>query len=79
MERQEQHYRRERTYTTELADLGYAAGDAETERYKISEMNACENTTIKRCVVVTADAQGKQPADEDLTLSSRGEKNANWD
>ena len=79
MEKQEQHYRRKRTYATALSDLGYA-GSAETERYKIVEpMAACENTTIRRCVLITADAQGKQPVDQKLTLNSRGEKNANWD
>ena len=78
MEKQEQHYRRERTYATALSALGYA-GDAETERYKIVEpMEACD-TDIRRCVVVTANPQGKQPADQKLTLSSSGEKSANWD
>ena len=79
MEKQEQHYRRKRTYATALSDLGYA-GSAETERYKIVEpMAACDGTNIRRCVVITANAQGKQPTGQNLTLSSRGEKNANWD
>jgi len=80
MEKQEQHYRRERTYAEELSDLGYAGNIAETERYKIANpMVPCDGTNIRRCVVITANAQGKQPAGQNLTLSSRGEKNANWD
>ena len=78
MEKQEQHYRRKRTYATDLSELGYA-GAVETERYKISEMKACENTTIRRCVEITADSQGKQPADDDMTLDSKGKKSDNWD
>ena len=79
MEKQEQYYRRNRTYTVELTDLGLT-GVVETERYKIvSPMEACANTTIRRCVLITADSQGKQPADQDLTLTSTGEKNAHWD
>jgi len=79
MEKQEQYYRRNRTYTVELTDLGLT-GVVETERYKIvGPMEACAGTTIRRCVLIKADSQGKQPADQDLTLSSRGEKNAHWD
>ena len=52
MEKQEQYYRRNRTYTVELTDLGLT-GVVETERYKIvSPMEACANTTIRRCVLI---------------------------
>jgi len=78
MERQEQWYRNELTYTTDITDLGYP-GPVETDsgRYKIEKMEACGS--LRRCVEITAEAQGTQPADDDLTLDSKGKKSPNWD
>lgn len=78
MERQEQFYRKEVTYTTDLTDLNYGATlETETGRFKISEMKAC-GASIRRCVEVTATAQGKQPAGEVMTLNSKGKKTGDW-
>lgn len=81
MERQENHYRDELTYTTDLTDLGFSANtiDSETGRYQVSAGN-CASGTIRRCVLLTATPQNKQATDDtgDLTLNSRGAKSANW-
>ena len=78
MEKQEQWYRQNLTYTTDLADLGYPATlTTESNRYAISEMRACGNS-LQRCVEVIAVAQGGQQAGDDLTLNSKGAKSANW-
>lgn len=79
MERQEQWYRKELTYTTSLADLRYNATlETESGRYRISEMKACNGATLRRCVEVVAAPQGGQPADESLTLDSKGRKTGVW-
>ncbi len=83
MERQESYYRDNLSYTTSASQLGYASGNvsSETGRYNLSA-GQCGNTSIRRCVVLTAtpDPQGKQAADTagDLTLDSRGVRSANW-
>ena len=49
MEKQEQWYRNELTYTTDLTDLGYAgAVETDSGRYKIEDMEACGS--LRRCV-----------------------------
>lgn len=78
MEKQEQHYRRHMSYTDEFSKLGYGT-TVETDRYTISKMEKCAGTSLRRCVVVTAKAQGKQPDGDDLTLNSKGEKTGHWD
>lgn len=78
MERQEQFYRNNLTYTVDLTDLGYTgAVVAASERYQIEQPVACEGTSIRRCVEVTAASQEKQ-GDDNLTLDSRGKKTGNW-
>lgn len=80
MERQEQHYRNNLTYTVNLTDLGYAEAVvvAESERYQIEQPEACEGRSIRRCVTLTATSQQKQGANDNLTLDSLGEKGGNW-
>ena len=79
MERQEQFYRNNLTYTTKLTDLGYSDPlKSETDRYRIAA-GACDSLAIRRCVKLTATAQPKQAADgPTITLNSRGEKTGNW-
>ena len=79
MERQEQFYRNNLTYTAKLTDLGYSDPlKSETDRYRITA-GACDSLAIRRCVKLTATAQPKQAADgPTITLNSRGEKTGNW-
>lgn len=79
MERQEQHYRNNLTYTTQLSDLGYPNGPikSETDRYRITAAQ-CAGLAIRRCVNLVATAQPKQAADGPITLNSRGEKTGSW-
>lgn len=79
MERQENHYRNNLTYTTDLSALGYAnaAADSETGLYSVSA-GTCASGTIRRCVLLTATAQNTQAGDGNFTLNSRGERSANW-
>ncbi|OED36492.1 hypothetical protein AB833_27405 [Chromatiales bacterium (ex Bugula neritina AB1)] len=78
MERQEQYYRNNLSYTTNLADLGYSQPvSSETQRYVVTA-STCESVGIRRCVLLTATAQGTQLNDGDITLNSRGEKNDKW-
>lgn len=77
MERQEQAYRSNLRYTTELTALGYGATlETDSGRFVISGMAACGS--IRRCVNITATSQGKQGAGETLTLDSKGNKTGNW-
>ncbi len=79
MERQEQYYRNNISYTTDLTALNYPATlETESGRYSISSMAVCGTASIRRCVNITAAAQGKQPAGDDLTLDSKGAKTGNW-
>ena len=80
MERQEQFYRNNLTYTVDLTDLGYADAVevSESGRYQIEQPVACEGTSIRRCIKLTATSQEKQGADDNLTLDSRGKKEGNW-
>jgi len=77
--RQEQHYRNNLTYTTQLSDLGYPNGPikSETDRYRITAAQ-CAGLAIRRCVNLVATAQPKQAADGPITLNSRGEKTGSW-
>lgn len=79
MEQQEQYYRQNITYTTDLTDLNYPATLAtESGRFSISSMAVCGTASIRRCVNITATAQGKQPVGDDLTLDSKGVKTGHW-
>ena len=81
MERQEQYYRSNLTYTTQLSDLGYSSTEplkSETDRYRITA-ESCGTLPIRRCVNLAATAQARQIADgPTITLNSRGEKTGNW-
>lgn len=79
MERQENHYRSNLTYVTDLSSLGYAnaSSDSETGLYSIAA-GTCASGSIRRCVLLTATAQNRQAGDGDFTLNSRGERSANW-
>ncbi len=78
MERQENFYRNNLTYSVALsADLSFANPlESESGRYLITAA-PCD-TGIRRCVALTATAQNKQAGDMNLTLDSRGNKSANW-
>ncbi len=79
MEKQEQWYRQNLSYTADLAELGYPATlETDSARHIINEMKACDGSTLRRCVIVTASAQGKQAGDVALTLNSKGAK-TNWE
>ncbi len=81
MERQENFYRDNLTYTTSLTALGYPSNtiESETGRYQISA-GTCAGSNIRRCVLITGEPQNKQAADDtgNLTLNSRGVKSDNW-
>ncbi len=83
MNQQQKFALRQRRYATDLTELGYAASPVITARalYSISAA-ACAGSTIQRCVILTAAAQGTQAGDGAITLNSRGEKtwngNAGW-
>ncbi len=83
MERQENYYRDNLSYTASASQLGYTSATvaSETGRYTLSA-SQCGSESIARCVLLTAtpDPQGKQAADTtgNLTVNSRGVKSANW-
>lgn len=81
MERQENYYRDNLSYATDLTTLGYAASttSSETGRYTLSA-GTCAAGTIRRCVLLTATPIGKQANDPAgaITLNSRGTRSANW-
>ena len=79
MARQERYYSENNTYTDDMTDLGYDADpvDSDEGHYKIDGA-ACAGKTIAQCVILTADAQGGQETDGDLTLDSTNAKTGNW-
>ena len=83
MNQQQKFALRQRRYATNLTELGYGGNTVDTSRglYSISAA-ACADSTIQRCVILTAAAQGAQAGDGAITLNSRGEKtwngNAGW-
>ncbi len=80
MERQEQYYRNNLSYTTTLTDLGYGAANVESESglYRVTAGTCDGGLTIRRCVSLTATALERQVSDGNITLNSRGEKTGNW-
>ncbi len=80
MERQENFYRDNLTYTSSLSQLGFSSDAIATEtgRYSVSAGNCSGGLTLRRCVELTAAAQGNQVVDGDITLNSRGLKSSNW-
>ncbi len=83
MEKQEQYYRRNLTYTADLTDLGLPAQPAtDSGRHYITTNTDCSSSTSAtriRCVTMTAVAQAPHPLTDDLTLDSRGDKTGIWD
>ena len=79
MERQENHYRNNLTYSTNLSDIGYSNSSAESETglYLVTA-STCATGSIRRCILLTATAQDRQAGDGNFTLNSRGERSANW-
>lgn len=72
---------RNRTYTVDLVGsggLGLADNLSENNLYQVTA-TACLGDIIARCVLLTAVPQGNQSSDGNLTLDSRGRKNAVWD
>lgn len=85
LQAQERFYSQNQTYTANLGvgGLGYgvaadAAVASDERRYNITAA-ACANTTIARCVTLTAARAGVQQQDNEcgnLSLDSRGTKGA---
>lgn len=73
LQAQERHHSQNMAYTTTLDDLGIPIS-SETNRYSISTMAACSDSTIARCVSVTATATTDDPVCGTMTRDSRGEK-----
>ncbi|MCY1293072.1 hypothetical protein D9M70_423200 [compost metagenome] len=83
MQAQERYYSQNQTYVTNLgaAGLGYGveantAVQSDERRYNITAA-ACTNSTIARCVILSAAPTGGQVGDTGcgtLTLDSRGSK-----
>ena len=74
---QERFNTRNRTYTTNMTDLGYGADPliSENQLYSV-DAAACGGATIQTCVVLTATpVEGtQQVSDGSLTLDSRGNR-----
>ena len=74
IQQQERYFTEQLTYTTDLMNLGYGVGTqvpSEGGHYLVSA-TACAGLTIDRCVLLTAEPQGVQSADGNITLDSRG-------
>ena len=80
MQAQVRYFTDEVTYTANLTELGYdTSDDVETdEGHYLVSAAPCGGSTIAQCVVVTAEAQGSQTDDGDLSLDSRGTTTGNW-
>ncbi len=78
MDKQQNYYVRQMTYTKNLTDLGYKTDPVITDnqRYSISAGNckAPLSESIATCVTLTAKAMGEQTGDGDLVLNSAGGK-----
>jgi len=80
MEKQEQYYRNNLTYTVQLSDLGYSSTDpikSETDRYRITA-GQCGSQAIRRCIDLIATPQSNRQSGDPITLNSRGEKTGPW-
>ncbi len=74
---QERFNTRNRTYTTNMTDLGYAADPiVSASGFYSVDGAACANSTIQACVLLTATpVAGTQQADDGtLSLDSRGNR-----
>lgn len=85
MNQQQRFFSRNRTYTTDLQDLGYNAAtvDSDNANYNIAAEICAVGQPLTRCVKLTASDQNSQEGDGDITLDSRGERTWNnldgWD
>ena len=78
MQQQERFFTEQLTYTIDLATLGYTVGGGgrvatENGHYLVSAA-ICAGETIDRCVMLTAEPQGVQAGDGNITLDSRGSR-----
>ncbi len=73
LQAQERHHSQNMTYTTSLVGLDISAG-SETGKYSIGTMAACEDSSIARCVSVSATAARTDPQCGTMTADSRGDK-----
>ncbi len=83
MNQQQRFLTRNRTYTDDLADLGYTTGNkkinSDDNNYEIEASACVGGQPLTRCVLLTATArpgQG-QEGDGDITFDSRGNKTWN--
>jgi len=77
MELQERYFIDNLSYATDLTELGYASSDtleSESRYYQISASTCGDNQEISDCVLLTAVAINQQEHDDDLSLSSLGQK-----
>ena len=77
MELQERYFTDNLSYVTDLSELGYGSSSAlesETRYYQVSASTCGDNLEISDCVLLTAVAINQQERDDDLSLSSLGEK-----
>lgn len=72
MERQEQLYRSQRTYTADLTDLGYGANVATESGKHVITAALCGAGSVRRCINLSAAPQNNDPLT--LQLDSRGTK-----
>lgn len=72
MERQEQLYRSQRTYTVDLTEIGYGASVATESGKHIVTAATCAGSSVRRCVNLTATPQDNDPLT--MGLDSRGTK-----
>lgn len=71
LQAQERHHSQNMTYTATLTDLGIPES-SETNRYRITEIEACTGSSLAHCVQVTATATRDDPTCLTMTRTSRG-------
>ncbi len=77
MSRQEKYFINALTYSTNLSALGLVTHQDKVmseEGHYLIEATACSDSTIARCVVLTARPQGMQADDGWLSLDSTGQE-----
>lgn len=78
MARQERFFSENNTYTDDMTDLGYANDPVDSDNGHYTIDGAACGGGIAQCVNLTADAQGGQEVDGDLTLDSTNVKTGKW-
>ncbi len=80
LEKQQNYYTRNMTYSSDLSDFGYTLNSGklviDNGRYNITAGTCAAplSTSIATCVLLTATAAGVQAADVNLTINSAGGK-----